>query len=163
MLDKKQKLRTEFESDLKAVAQAEWVIVVAEQLKTSNNQVDFHFNDCRKDGSDPTVADQEAYQRFRDGFARLMSDEFGLSTMNRSPRYPLLKKNIGYTIRKDNPNVNVFVLRPSSELLNFNTNKLAIAYEMAQLISEHFDDGRGPRDEDFAELKQGGFGYPTNK
>lgn len=34
MLDKKQKLRTEFESDLKAVAQAEWVIVVAEQLKT---------------------------------------------------------------------------------------------------------------------------------
>lgn len=161
MLDKKQKLRTEFESDLKAAAQAEWVIVVAEQLKTSNNQVDFHFNDCRKDGSNPTVADQVVYQRFRDGFARLMNDEFGLSTMNRSPRYPLLKKNIGYTIRKDNPNANVFVLRPSSELINFNSSKLAIAYEMARLISEHFDGGRGPRPEDIDEMRQGGFGYPT--
>ena len=144
---------------MKEAAQADWVIVVVEQLKTSINQVDFHFNDCRKDGSDPTVADQEAYQRFRDSFASLMSDEFGLSTMNRSPRYPLLKKNISYTIRKDNPNANVFVLRPSSELMNFNTNKLAIAYEMARLISEHFDNSRGPRPEDVEELKRGGFGF----
>lgn len=161
MLTKKQELRTEFENNLKEAAQADWVIVVVEQLKTSNNQVDFHFNDCRKDGSDPTVAAQETYQRFRDSFASLMNDEFGLSTMNRSPRYPLMKKNIGYTIRKDNPNANVFVLRPSSELMNFNANKLAIAYEMAQLISEHFDNGRGPRPDDVEELKWGGFGFPN--
>jgi hypothetical protein len=61
------------------------------------------------------------------------------------------------------PQTNVFVLRPSSELMNFNTRKLAIAYRMAQLISEQFDGGRGMTDADMADLKKGGFGYLENE
>ena len=75
--------------------------------------------------------------------------------MNPESKTNAFKKNLA----KDNPNANVFVLRPSSELMNFNTNKLAIAYEMARLISEHFDNGRGPRPEEVEELKRGGFGF----
>ena len=55
----------------------------------------------------------------------------------------------------------IFVLRSSSEMVNFNTAKLAIDYEMAKLISAFFDDGRGPRKEDVDnELSKHGFGYP---
>ena len=59
------------------------------------------------------------------------------------------------------PDANVFVLRSSSEMVNFNTAKLAIDYEMAKLISAFFDGGRGPRKEDVDnELSKPGFGYP---
>lgn len=153
--------RMAFEADLKLANMGEgtWTIVFTSHVKNSVNPIDFHFIDTLKDGTNSTVADMTAYESFYEAFATAMNDGFGLSTMNRSPRYPLLKKNIGYTIRKDNPNANVFVLRPSSELMNFNTNKLAIAYEMAQLISEHFDNSRGLRPEDVEELKRGGFGF----
>ena len=67
-------------------------------------------------------------------FTETMKSEFSLTSMLRSPRYPLLKKNLGYKIRKDIANANVFVLRPSSELMNFNDRKLAIAYRMAAII-----------------------------
>ena len=92
-------------------------------------------------------------------FGATMKKEFGLDTMCRSMRYPLLKRNLGYVIRNDCQKTNVFVLRPSSELINFNSNKLAIAYQMSRLISDHFDGSRGPLSEDVANLKQGGFGY----
>ena len=46
-------------------------------------------------------------------------------------------------------------------MVNFNTAKLAIDYEMAKLISAFFDGGRGPRKEDVDnELSKPGFGYP---
>ena len=64
-----------------------------------------------------------------------------------------LKKNLSYAILEKNPNTNVFVLRPSSELMNFNTLKLAIAYRIALLISDCFDNGRGMDADDQADLK----------
>ena len=156
--------RKSFIEDLdKVVAETNWVIIIAEHLKTSTNPTDFHFADAKKGGADSTVNDQEVYQHFIACFSDAMKEEFGLSTMSRSPRYPLLKKNLGYAIREKHKNVNVFVLRPSSELMNFNTRKLAIAYRMAQLISEQFDGGRGMTDADMADLKKGGFGYKENE
>jgi len=156
--------RKSFIEDLdKVVAETNWVIIIAEHLKTSTNPTDFHFADAKKGGTDSTVNDQEVYQHFIACFSDAMKEEFGLSTMSRSPRYPLLKKNLGYAIREKHKNVNVFVLRPSSELMNFNTRKLAIAYRMAQLISEQLDGGRGMTDADMADLKKGGFGYKENE
>lgn len=156
--------RKSFIEDLnKVVAETNWVIIIAEHLKTSTNPTDFHFADAKKGGTDSTVNDQEVYQHFIVCFSDAMKEEFGLSTMSRSPRYPLLKKNLGYAIREKHKNVNVFVLRPSSELMNFNTRKLAIAYRMAQLISEQLDGGRGMTDTDMADLKKGGFGYKENE
>lgn len=155
--------RTLFLNDLNGIPEAGWVIIIAEHLKTSTNPTDFHFADDLKNHTASTVEDQENYQQFITRFSETMKEEFGLSTMSRSPRYPLLKKNLAYKIREMHPQTNVFVLRPSSELMNFNTRKLAVAYRMAQLISEQFDGGRGMTDADMADLKRGGFGYLENR
>ena len=80
-----------------------------------------HFADDLKNHTASTVDDQENYQQFITRFSETMKEEFGLATMSRSPRYPLLKKNLAYKIREMHPQTNVFVLRPSSELMNFNS------------------------------------------
>ena len=151
--------RLAFLHDVTEDADVRWVILFVEHAKNSANPSDFHFADHLKNGTASTVVDTEEYKRFSDSFASLMKEEFSLETSAPSKRYPLLKKNLGYTIRNEHPDTNVFVLRPSSELMNFNTRKLAIAYRMALLISEHFDDGRGMSDEDWADLKATGIGY----
>ena len=166
-LAEKQQHRDEFLADLHTAISsprggqegASWVIIFTEHLKTKDNQVDFHFADCLKDGSSSTVNDQETYQLLYNTFADRLKGEFALETAFRSPRYPLLKKNLGYTIRKDIAEANVFVLRPSSELINFNDRKLAIAYRMATIISEQLDGGRGIQPDDVNDFKKTGFGY----
>ena len=160
ILQKKQDNRDQFLEDLKQlINDSSWVIIFTEHLKTKDNQVDFHFADCLKDGSLSTVDDQEAYQLLYNKFADVLKSEFALETAIRSPRYPLLKKNLGYTIRKDIANANIFVLRPSSELMNFNDRKLAIAYRMAAILSQQLDGGRGIQPDDVKDFKETGFGY----
>ena len=75
----------------------------------------------------------------------------------------LMKKNLGYTIRKDHPDRNVFVLRPSSELMNFDDRKLLVAFRMAQIISEQLDNDKGITDDDVKDFKETGFGYKEKK
>ncbi len=160
ILQKKQDNRDQFIEDLKQVVNdGSWVIIITEQLKTKENQSDFHFADCLKDGSSSTVNEQEAYQLLYNKFADGLKSEFNLESAFHSPRYPLLKKNLGYKIRKDIANANVFVLRPSSELVNFNDRKLAIAFRMAAIISQQLDDGRGISSDDVRDFKETGFGY----
>ena len=160
ILDKKQAHRDEFFADLKkVVADGSWVIIFTEHLKTKENQTDFHFTDCLKDGSASTVNDQNTFMHLFEEFTETMNSDFSLTSMLRSPRYPLLKKNLGYKIRKDIANANVFVLRPSSELMNFNDRKLAIAYRMATVISQQIDGGRGIQPDDIKDFKETGFGY----
>ena len=164
VLKKKEENRKEFFADLKkVVADDSWVIIFTEHLRTKENQVDFHFVDCLKDGSASTVSDQNTFMRLFEQFTETMKDEFSLTSMLRSPRYPLLKKNLGYKIRKDIANANVFVLRPSSELMNFNDRKLAIAYRMATIISQQLDGGRGIQEKDVEDFKETGFGYSKNE
>ena len=150
--------REAFLKDLNDIA-SEWVIIIVEHLKDSVNQVDFHFSDALKDGSALTVVDQGAYKAFAERFAAEMKEAFNLETNTCSMRYPLLKKNLAYTLQKTHPESNYFVLRPSSELINFNSSKLAIAFLAAQLMSEKFDDGRGMTDADAADLKKKKVGY----
>lgn len=160
ILQKKQDNRDQFLEDLKQVVNdGSWVIIITEHLKTKDNQVDFHFADCLKDGSSSTVNNQEAYQLLYNIYAEGLKSEFALETAFRSPRYPLMKKNLGYTIRKDIANANVFVLRPSSELINFNDRKLAVAYRMAAIISQQLDSGRGIQPDDVIDFKDTCFGY----
>ena len=156
--DSLKSIRDKFIGDIME-GQPGWVIIFDEHLKNSVNPADFHFSDKLKDGTASTVSDAEEYKRFTDSFTALMKEEFSLETTAPSKRYPLLKKNLGYTIRQEHPDTNVFVLRPSSELINFNTRKLAIAYRMALLISEHLDNGRGMNEEDCKDLKATTGGY----
>lgn len=160
ILKEKQVRRNEFMTDLKQVVHdGSWVIIITEHLKTKENQTDFHFAYSQKGGKDATINDMETYQHLFDQFDAAMKTDFDLDCVIASPRYPLLKKNLGYTIRKDIANANVFVLRPSSELVNFNDRKLAIAYRMATIISQLLDGGRGIQPDDVKDLKETGFGY----
>ena len=160
LLEKKQAHRDDFFGDLKKVVQdGSWVIIITEHLKTKENQTDFHFAYSQKGGANATINDMEAYQHLFDKFDATMKADFGLESVIASPRYPLLKKNLGYAIRKDIANTNVFVLRPSSELVNFNDRKLAIAYRMASVISQQLDGGRGIQPDDIKDFKETGFGY----
>ena len=160
ILEEKQARRDDFFGDLKKVVQdGSWVIIITEHLKTKENQTDFHFAYSQKGGKDATVNDMETYQQLFEQFDAAMKADFGLDSVIASPRYPLLKKNLGYIIRKDIANTNVFVLRPSSELVNFNDRKLAIAYRMASVISQQLDGGRGIQPDDVKDFKETGFGY----
>ena len=160
ILKEKQTHRDEFLADLeKVVADGSWVIIITEHLKTKENQTDFHFAYSRKGGVNPTINDMETYQHLFEQFDAAMKSDFGLDSTISSQRYPLLKKNLGYTIRKDIANANVFVLRPSSELVNFNDRKLAIAYRIATIISQQLDGGRGIQPDDVKDFKDTGFGY----
>ena len=154
ILNEKQAHRDDFLADLRSAIsshsgggqeEASWVIIFTEHLQ--------------KGGKDATINDMEAYQHLFEQFDAAMKTDFGLDSVIASPRYPLLKKNLGYTIRKDIAEVNVFVLRPSSELVNFNDRKLAIAYRMASVISQQLDGGRGIQPEDVKDFKETGFGY----
>ena len=160
ILEEKQARRDDFFGDLKKVVQdGSWVIIITEHLKTKENQTDFHFAYSQKGGKDATVNDMETYQQLFEQFDAAMKADFGLDSVIASPRYPLLKKNLGYIIRKDIANANVFVLRPSSELVNFNDRKLAIAYRIATVISQQLDGGRGIQPDDVKDFKETGFGY----
>ena len=146
--------------DLKKIVQdGSWVIIIAEHLKTKENQTDFHFAYSQKGGANATINEMEAYQHLFKPFDAAMKSDFGLDSTISSQRYPLLKKNLGYIIRKDIANANVFVLRPSSELVNFNDRKLAIAYRMASVISQQLDSGRGIQPDDVKDFKETEFGY----
>jgi len=157
-LDVQKANREAFLKDLDTTA-SKWVIIIVEHLKDSVNQVDFHFSDARKDGSAVTVVDQVAYKAFAELFATDMKEQFDLETVTCSKRYPLLKKNLAYTLQQTHPETNTFVLRPSSELINFNSSNLAIAFRIAQLLSDQFDDGRGITETDLADLNAKKIGY----
>jgi len=168
ILKEKQAHRDDFLADLRSAIsspsgggqeEASWVIIITEHLKTKENQTDFHFAYSQKGGANATINDMEAYQHLFEQFDAAMKTDFGLDSIIASLRYPLLKKNLGYTIRKDIANANVFVLRPSSELVNFNDRKLAIAYRMASVISQQLDGGRGIQPDDVKDFKETGFGY----
>ncbi len=168
ILEEKQARRDDFLADLrcaisspsgKGQEEVSWVIIITEHLKTKENQTDFHFAYSQKGGANATINDMEVYQHLFEQFDAAMKTDFGLDSVIASPRYPLLKKNLGYTIRKDIANANVFVLRPSSELVNFNDRKLAIAYRMASVISQQLDGGRGIQPDDVKDFKETGFGY----
>lgn len=161
ILDEKDKHREEFINDLKEATKDEgsWTIIFTEHIMNVANRTGFHLANTLKDGTASTINEEDAYNQFCDAFADLMWSEFDLETVAPTPRYPLMKKNLGYIIQKGNLSANVFVLRPSSGMTNFDNRNLVIAFRMAQLISEHFDNNRGIRNDDVKDLKETGFGF----
>ena len=92
-------------------------------------------------------------------FAGQMLQEFGLSSVFQSPRYPLMKSNLAFRLQKEGLDVNTFVLRPSSHMMVFDTKKLVYAYRMASIISEVLDNGKGIEADDVKDISSTGFGY----
>ncbi len=160
ILEHKKNNREEFLNDLKEAASKDgaWVIIVTTHLKTTENTSDFHFAASLKNGEGFTVNNQDAYNEFLKEFEQTMKERYGMETQTESARYPLLGKNLAYRINA----ANSFVLRPSTELINFNTRKLTVAYIMAQIIGQHFDPGHTMTPEDKNDLMSKAFGFSEN-
>lgn len=174
-ISKKQEFRKAFLSDLTSCCKNEdsWVIIVKHHLKSTADDHDFHFNCTGKDGKECTVNNLPAYEQLLADFTQTMEhkevagEELKLTTTFASPLYPLKhnerQKNLAYFIREERPKTNVFVLRPASDVMNLDERKLVVAYLMAQLISRHLDNGRGPQPDDVKDLQQLSFAFQALK
>lgn len=170
-IKKKQEYRVAFINDLTKCCEGEhsWVIIIKHHLKSTADNHDFHFNCAKKDGKECTVSDLQTYEQLIANFTQTMAheevagEELGLTTTSASPLYPLKhnerQKNLAYFIRERKPQANVFVLRPASDVMNLDERKLVIAYRMAQLISQHLDNGQGPKENDVKDLQQLDFAF----
>ena len=170
-IQKKQEYRDAFISNLTSccVGEHSWVIIIKHHLKSTADSYDFHFNCAKKDGKECTVSDLQTYEQLIADFTQTMAheevagEELGLTTTSASPLYPLKhnerQKNLAYFIRERKPQANVFVLRPASDVMNLDERKLVIAYRMAQLISQHLDNGQGPKENDVKDLQQLDFAF----
>lgn len=168
---KKQEYRDAFIKDLTSCCEGEnsWVIIIKHHLKSTADNHDFHFNCTKKNGKECTVNDLQTYEQLIADFTQTMAheevagEELGLTTTSASPLYPLKhnerQKNLAYFIRERKPQANVFVLRPASDVMNLDERKLVIAYRMAQLISQHLDNGQGPQENDVKDLQQLDFAF----
>lgn len=166
ILQRKLVFRDAFLDDLKKLTSGNqsWAVVFAMHIKNKSNSTDLHFSHALKDGSNSTVNPDmiNRYNTFYNELKTLMKEEYGLESSDpNSVRYRLEQRNIAYKIKESSPSGNVFALRPSTQLINLNSNKLLIAYRMAQVISECFDDNRGIVENDLKDLKSGKYTYSS--
>ena len=170
-IQKKQEYRDAFIRDLTSCCEGDnaWVIIIKHHLKSKADNHDFHFNCTKKEGKECSVNDLTTYEQLIADFTQTMEheivadEELKLITTSASPLYPLKhnerQKNLAYFIRDEKPQANVFVLRPASDVMNLDERKLVIAYRMAQLISQHLDNGQGPKENDVKDLQQLDFAF----
>ena len=161
ILDQKEANRQAFLKDLREMATGEdfWVILFTAHIKSLMNTVDFHFADARKDGSDSAVCQQTAYQKLLRRLDEMLQTDYALKSDLHSQRFPLTKNNLGYRLRKENIICNTFVVRPSCDIINFDSRNLLIAYRLASIISQQLDGGRGVQPGDIRDFKDTCFGY----
>ena len=162
IIDHKQKNRDAFLNDLKSLAEGNdspWVIVVTEHIKNSSNNEDFHFCNEDKAGKRTTVIDTETYDKLYEVFSDVMRNELQLEAV-KTTRYPNQKINLLYHLQDDKafPQFNGFILRPSSQLMTFDSRRLLIAFRMAQVIADVLAPGSTLLDSEKSHFAAG-FGY----
>lgn len=167
ILDKKTNSRKAFVNDIKELAKyskdcVPWIVLVNWHIKNRVNTVDFHFVDNNKNGTAPTVIDTDSYNKLFDRFCNEMKTDLQLESV-KSTRYPFLKNNLLYYLKEyEKMDFNGFALRPSSEIVAFDSRRLEIAFRMAQIINEVINPGGGMHDKDIDGFKTG-FGYQEQK
>ena len=161
MLEKKKKSRAAYFGDIKALADKKdsWVIILADHQKNEENTFDLHFASALKDGSQSTVKDTVTYEALYKTLSTAVADEFGLICTPKSERYPLKKKNAAYHLQRIRLQGNIFVLRLSTQLVNFEENKVVVAMRIAQVVSRQFDEGKGICADDVKDFATPAFGF----
>ena len=161
ILEKKKKSREAYFGDIKALADKKdsWVIILADHQKKEESAFDLHFASALKDGSQPTVKDTAAYEALYETLSTVMAEEFDLVCTPQSQRYPLKKKNAAYHLQRMGLQGNIFVLRLSTQLVNFAENKLVVALRIAQVISRQLDEGKGVCADDVKDFATPAFGF----
>ncbi len=164
VLDKKEINRKAFLNDIRALSSADdsWVILIVAHIKSSENKYDFHLANSKKDGTASTVRDQQQYEKLLQAFDQMMQSEYKLTSSLHSQRFVLTENNLGYRLQREGICSNTFVLRPSSDIINFLNAKLLYAFRIAMLLSEHLDNNKGITDDDVKDFADNRFGYSLN-
>lgn len=163
VIEGKIKSREEFFSDLTKLNKEKnnaWTFVIAAAIKNETNTADLHIATNMANGDKPTITDVEGYNKL----LHALTDLYGEINMEcvETTRYPLRKNNLLYRMSAiNNIKCNGVVLRPSTDIINFDHRSLLIAYRMAQAIDRVLSSGNGMHQEDVEELKPG-FGYSIN-
>lgn len=164
VIDSKQRCRDAFIKDIQTLAakangKRPWLILCCSQIKNNMNTADFHFTDLDKKNTNSTIIDSELYDRLFDHFQDTFKNDMGFETI-KSTRYPHAATNLFYFLKKHNflTDYNGFALRPSSEIMAFDSRKLVIAFKMAKVINDVLCPDGGICDIDREGLSAG-FGY----
>ena len=165
LIEKKNNNRNAFLDDLRKLAKGEdsWVILITAHIKSSENQFDFHLANSKKDGSNSTISNEQQYEQLLQAFDQIMQSKYQLTSSLHSQRFPLTKNNLGNKLQRDGISKNTFVLRPSSDIINFQSNRLLLAFQIAMLLSEQLDNSKGITDDDVKDFKDSCFGYKEKK
>lgn len=160
VIEEKVERRTEFFKHLRTLNEGKnnaWTFVIAAAVKNETNTADLHIATNTANGEAPTITDVEGYNKLLQALKELYG-EMNMECVE-TTRYPLRQNNLLYRMSdKENIKCNGVVLRPSTDVINFDHRSLLIAYRMAQVIDQTLSSGNGMLPEDMEELKPG-FGY----
>lgn len=160
IVSKKEKHREDFFKDLRELNEGKdnaWTFVLTAAIKNENNTADLHIATNSANGDNSTITDIEGYSKLLQSLRELYG-EMNMECIE-TTRYHLRKNNLLYRMAdKEGIKCNGVVLRPSTDVINFDHRSLLIAYRMAQVIDQTLSSGNGMIQEDIKELKPG-FGY----
>lgn len=161
IIEKKTFRRRDFMKDIHKLLdgkQNTWVLLVNQFIKTSENPVDLHLAINNAKNDKPSVKDAKKYEcLYKKLFA--LCNEMEMECVNNSRRYPLLKKNLIYRLQeKENIPCNGVCIRPSTDIVNFGSSSLVVAFRIANAIGQALSSASGIPDEELIGLKPG-YGY----
>lgn len=163
VISKKEEHRAEFFKDLKRLNEGKsnaWTFILSAAIKNENNTADLHIVTNSANGANSTITDIEGYNKLLQSLRELYG-EMDMECVE-TTRYQLRKNNLLYRMsNNENVKCNGVVLRPSTDVINFDHRSLLIAYRLAQVIDQTLSYGNGMLLEDIKELKSG-FGYEIN-
>ena len=161
IIKRKEANRRDFLADLSTLATGgdSWVILFVAQVKNSQNPIDFHFSEAKRDDSDHTVTLQDTYKQLCLKLSQMLEKKYELTSSLKSERFPTTKNFLGYKLKEKGILCNCFLLRPSTYIINFDNRRHTIAYRMAEVISKILDNGKGVDTEDKEDFQTRSFGY----
>jgi len=140
--EQKAKLREEFLSDLESLAKVEgsWIICLLSHVPNQNSQVDIHVSHSLSDGSCSTIlSDQSKYDELVKTMNSNLQEELQLS-VEETDLFPLVKRgtfrNLAYKLHDDGCRCNVFTLRVSSHLMEFDTRMRVAQFILSKTIHD---------------------------
>lgn len=159
VIEKKKERRKAFMDDIHNMIDGKdnpWVFVACASIKNKDNTVDMHIATNNRKNDKSTIHDTQTYNKLFNSFKDLF-ESMNMECV-KTQRYPLLQKNLVYRIHgQEDIHCNGVVLRPSSEIINFDNRSELIIFRLAEVMSQCLGTS-GILDQDLLEMKPG-YGY----
>ncbi len=157
-------MRSLFMKDLQSVSgKGKWVINIQSAVRSSRNQIDFHFVYDNRDRNNPSVEQVADVEKLiaavNEAFSKAPFDDEP-HIAQQSELYRLSKNNIAYKVHEEG--ANMFHIRVASNLINMDLRRSVVMYILADRIHQAFAPQQQMREADKREMQSKGYGYPFN-